>query len=110
MTHNRTEQIGDATLYLADCRDVLPGLTGVGAVVTDPPYGIGKDGQKRSTGVHGGRKAYEFLGWDSVRPSRETFSCLLQCGDEHIIWGEVPLIGNQHGTKKGNEIKWLTTT
>ena len=37
----RVEQIGDATLYCADCRDVLPTLTGVDAVVTDPPYGIG---------------------------------------------------------------------
>ena len=36
----RKEVIGDATLYLADCRDVLPGLSGVDAVVTDPPYGI----------------------------------------------------------------------
>lgn len=33
--------IGNATLYRADCFDVLPTLAGVGAVVTDPPYGIG---------------------------------------------------------------------
>jgi DNA modification methylase len=39
----RTERIGDATLYLGDCRDVLPGLSGVDAVVTDPPYGIDYD-------------------------------------------------------------------
>jgi hypothetical protein len=32
--------IGDATLYRADCFDVLPKLSGVDAVVTDPPYGI----------------------------------------------------------------------
>ena len=31
----RVEQIGDATLYCADCRDVLPTLSGVDAVVTD---------------------------------------------------------------------------
>jgi site-specific DNA-methyltransferase (adenine-specific) len=37
----RTEVIGDATLYLGDCREVLPGLGRVDAVVTDPPYGIG---------------------------------------------------------------------
>lgn len=36
----RVEHIGDATLYLADCRDVLPTLGKVDAVVTDPPYGI----------------------------------------------------------------------
>lgn len=28
-------------LYCADCLDVLPQLSGVDAVVTDPPYGIG---------------------------------------------------------------------
>ena len=37
----RVERIGDATLYLGDCRDVLPTLGNVDAVVTDPPYGIG---------------------------------------------------------------------
>jgi DNA modification methylase len=33
-------EIGDATLYLGDCRDILPTLPQVDAVVTDPPYGI----------------------------------------------------------------------
>jgi len=33
--------IGPATLYRADCFDVLPLLSGIDAVVTDPPYGIG---------------------------------------------------------------------
>lgn len=33
--------IGTATLYRADCFDVLPSLHSIGAVVTDPPYGIG---------------------------------------------------------------------
>jgi DNA modification methylase len=32
--------IGNATLYLGDCRDILPTLGKVDAVVTDPPYGI----------------------------------------------------------------------
>jgi site-specific DNA-methyltransferase (adenine-specific) len=36
----RIERIGDATLYLGDCLDILPTLEGVDAVVTDPPYGI----------------------------------------------------------------------
>jgi len=31
-------QIGDCTLYNADCREVLPLLSKVDAVVTDPPY------------------------------------------------------------------------
>lgn len=38
---SRVERIGDATLYLGDCREILPTLGKVDAVVTDPPYGIG---------------------------------------------------------------------
>lgn len=38
---SRVETIGDCTLYLGDCRDILPTLGPVDAVVTDPPYGIG---------------------------------------------------------------------
>lgn len=33
--------VGDATLYLGDCLDILPALSKVDAVLTDPPYGIG---------------------------------------------------------------------
>jgi site-specific DNA-methyltransferase (adenine-specific) len=35
----REEIIGDARLILGDCREVLPTLSGVDAVVTSPPYG-----------------------------------------------------------------------
>lgn len=33
--------IGPATLYRANCFDILPTLSEVGAVISDPPYGIG---------------------------------------------------------------------
>ena len=49
---HRIERIGSAELHLADCREVLPTLSGVDAVVTDPPYGIGY-----VHGVGGGRLA-----------------------------------------------------
>ena len=34
----RIEKIGNATLYLGDCMDILPTLEKVDAVITDPPY------------------------------------------------------------------------
>lgn len=37
----RVEKIGLATLYLGDCREVLPSLADADACVTDPPYGLG---------------------------------------------------------------------
>ncbi|OYY06294.1 MAG: hypothetical protein B7Y72_02675 [Mehylophilales bacterium 35-46-6] len=39
-------EIGNATLYLGDCMDILPTLEKVDAVITDPPYGIGEDGNR----------------------------------------------------------------
>lgn len=98
----RVETIGNATLYLGDCREILPTLGRVDAVVTDPPYGIGKDGQKQSTGVHGGRKAYDFLGWDKCRPSREVFDAILNAAHCHIIWG-----GNYFADFLPPSGKWL---
>lgn len=39
---NCVETIAEGvTLYLGDCLDVLPALSGVDAIVTDPPYGVG---------------------------------------------------------------------
>jgi site-specific DNA-methyltransferase (adenine-specific) len=35
----KVERLGEnVTLYLGDCLDILPGLSGVDAVITDPPY------------------------------------------------------------------------
>ena len=37
----RVEQIGNATLYLGDCRDVLLLIDAADALITDPPFGVG---------------------------------------------------------------------
>jgi site-specific DNA-methyltransferase (adenine-specific) len=37
---NKPVVIGNATLYLGDCLEILPTLGKVDAVITDPPYGI----------------------------------------------------------------------
>lgn len=89
-------------IYHADCRSILPHLPKVDLVLTDPPYGIGKDGQKPSNGKHGGRKEYEFLGWDGERPTQSTFDLLLVAGDQHIIWG-----GNYFADYLPAQMKWL---
>lgn len=75
------------TIYHADCREILLSLPKVDLVLTDPPYGIGKDGQKFSTGGHGGRKAYDFMGWDNQRPCAEIFALILAASSNQIIWG-----------------------
>ena len=95
-------EIGSARLALGDCRDILPTLPKVDAVVTDPPYGINKDGQKETTGGHGGRKEYEFLGWDAQRPDQEVFLLLLAAADKHVIWG-----GNYFADLLPPTGKWL---
>lgn len=52
--------IGRATLYLGDCRDILPTLPKVDAVVTDPPYGIS------DKAFDGGKRAGKRVGGDNV--------------------------------------------
>ena len=64
MTAIRKEIIGDATLYLGDCLEILPTLPKVDAVITDPPYGINK-------GVGGdadrwGKGSYEATSWEDT--------------------------------------------
>ncbi len=45
--------IGRATLYLGDCREVLPTLDACDATITDPPYGVDLGSTKGSGGAHG---------------------------------------------------------
>lgn len=38
-------EIGNATLYLGDCRNVIAELSAIDSVITDPPYGVHFDGK-----------------------------------------------------------------
>jgi site-specific DNA-methyltransferase (adenine-specific) len=78
-------EIGLATLYLGDCREVLPTIGKVDAVVTDPPYGIGapKAVGRRSSGW----VQYDRSDWDDNRPDAELFQLILNAGEEQIVWG-----------------------
>lgn len=99
---SRVERIGDATLYLGDCREILPTLGKVDAVVTDPPYGIGEDG-----GRFRGRKGQNIKvlpkgHWDTETPDGCIFDMMLSCSAEQIIWG-----GNYFTDKLPPSKGWL---
>lgn len=81
----RVEHIGDATLYLGDCRDILPTLGKIDAVVTDPPYGINAARDRNSQ--KDGWRDYPAAGWDVDRPPGELFTAMLACSRDQIIWG-----------------------
>lgn len=59
---SRIEHIGDCTLYLGDCREIMPTLGKVEAVVTDPPWGLGK--LSGTTSIARNRNAYD--GYDDT--------------------------------------------
>ena len=67
-THARAREvvtIGDATLYLGDCREILPTLARVDAVITDPPYSDKThNNAKSNAGGAGGAKAIDFKAID----------------------------------------------
>jgi DNA modification methylase len=81
----REEVIGKARLLLGDCRDILPSLERVDAVVTDPPYGIGAP--KAIGPESSGWKQHERGDWDDSRPPREIFDAMRTVSREQIVWG-----------------------
>lgn len=95
-------EIGNATLYLGDCRDILPTIGKVDAVITDPPYGIGESGKKNaSRGKPFGSRAdskntrgtyvaptdYGDFDWDTAAPATEMIEACIAAGRIVILWG-----------------------
>ena len=92
MTYQRKEVIGNATLYLGDCREILPALPKVDAVISDPPYGInfthsGKHGC-RSRGA-GATKASRLRGTPPIAGDAEPFDPApwLSVWPNVLLWG-----------------------
>jgi DNA modification methylase len=103
----RVEHIGNATLYMGDCLDILPTLPKVDAVITDPPYGIGADKGKKGAIPFKGGKAYEMAYhpenvWDSERPSRDLIHATVSAGAVAILWG-----GNYFADYLPAQGRWL---
>jgi DNA modification methylase len=98
----RVEHIGNATLFQADCMEVLPTLQYVDACITDPPYGIGESSAKVASRQRGGnlgtllgykgkamadQKDYGAFDWDQAPPSDALIKALRICSKWQAIFG-----------------------
>jgi site-specific DNA-methyltransferase (adenine-specific) len=97
--------IGDATLYLGDCRDILPTLPRVDAVITDPPYGMNWDTDStRFSG--GGIQRGEGRGdWGYIAGDAEPFD-----PEPWLKYRSVVMFGANHFAAKlpvGTTLVWL---
>ena len=76
--------IGNATLYLGDCMEILPTLPKVDAVITDPPYGVNTKsdgGGKLSPWGDLCNSAYWYAAWigevrRKLQPTGALWTCL----------------------------------
>lgn len=82
LTFKDREGVTRATLYQADCLDVIEHLTGIDAVVTDPPYGIGFASQP-TTGGRARGQGKEM--WDEERA--EGLERMLALAPVLVVWG-----------------------
>lgn len=74
--------IGNATLYLGDCMEVLPTLDKVDAVITDPPYGMNYKPEKWKK--YSGEKS----DWMPIYGDNEKFNPVPFLDyDDVILWG-----------------------
>ncbi len=85
-----TEIIGNCSLWLGDCREVLPLLPPVDLVLTDPPYGVSSvsnfNGQGRGWGGFTDEVIEDFHSWDFEAP-KERLNEALKIGECCIVWG-----------------------
>lgn len=80
--------IGNATLYLGDCRDILPTLPKVDAVITDPPYGIGEAaGKNASRGNLAPAKDFGNDSWDDEPIADDLMSMVRSAGKWAVVFG-----------------------
>ena len=76
----KKEVIGACELYLGNCRDAIPHIGRVDAVLTDPPYGIG-------IAANPFRQKHETKDWDNSVPDIELLDELREISTSQIIWG-----------------------
>jgi len=88
--------VAGITIYHGDCLDVLPTLSGIGAVVTDPPYSSGGAFRPRGGGFS---NAAEYVVWGSKGPMIDAevyppgiFECAIEREREHIAQKPEPVM------------------
>ena len=77
--------IGDCTLYLGDCLEVMPTLGRFDAVVTDPPYGLG-DWNNRGSNAKRPFDSDQTQKWDILIDGKH-INAILGAAKHKIIWG-----------------------
>jgi site-specific DNA-methyltransferase (adenine-specific)/modification methylase len=78
----KEEHIEDAILYLGDCNDILSKITGIDAVLTDPPYGIGFAAQPTKWSRDNINRKRE--AWDNKPPD---MAKVLALNVPTMVWG-----------------------
>lgn len=85
------EQLGGITLIHGDCLEVMKTFADneFDLAIVDPPYGIGRDGQKETKckNPRHNRKQHTQKEWDRERPTAEYFKELYRVSKDQIIWG-----------------------
>jgi DNA modification methylase len=74
----RKEVIGNAEIWLGDCRDILPTLPKVDAVITDPPFGVRFKYESHDDTPDG------YIGW--LWPVIEAAESLCSPGSPVFVW------------------------
>lgn len=90
MSEPRKEVLAEGVeCWLGDCREILPTLGRVDAVVTDPPYGIGEGNQARilSRGKLAAAKDYGNATWDAKPIDAALIDLIRSCSAHQIIFG-----------------------
>ena len=92
--YKRVEHIGDATLYLGDCLDILPGLDRVDWCITSPPYNLNKTHSGGDHTEQSKRMTEKYLKWyfdDMPEPEyqqwqKEVIKCLMSVVEGSIFY------------------------
>lgn len=80
--------IGNATLYLGDCREILPTLERVDAVITDPPYGINENSKKGASREKMAKATdYGSFDWDKNPVDHDLLQAVIATGKRAVVFG-----------------------